>query len=409
MRCVRWALLTWWQQRLISKNHEALTASVNVSSRYHILGLTSLLLRVSLLSWKHVAGSRRKMRSMTAQKRFLLERRTSKIALDALHEQCCRVRHLFLSGSRLARRKSRSVTRMVLHEWHRCLHEAREAHDHQRRGERATLLELQKRTRRLGQRCIYEWAGIVSDRSWHQRICTIYTSKLLKTHIQHLLVQWRDDTSAKLWQQRICSVYSSKLLKTHLQHLLAQWRDLTHARLQSQQRAVTRTAQFWSMILALELDLRSFFMSWRYLQTTKSRQHKLVSHFMDRVCGHHSRQLLHDSFESWTSHLETEKARQVRAGRQNVRLSWLQLRVLRFGFRQIFDEWKTVHAARRHKSFKHRLVAKSVRSRYGLLIQRRHDACLMFVCRCLMYACFDDHMRCLTNSLQHLQMSDFMV
>jgi len=339
VRCVRGALLTWRQVFFSSKHHGALAVGIKVSSRHHILSLTSLLLRVSLLSWKHAADTRRRIRFVLLQKQFLLDQRISKITLDALHQRCCGVRLLFVSSSRVAHRKWRSVTRIVLHKWYNVLQEAKSMHDHERRSVRATAIEMHKRSRRLCQRCICEWAGIVSERSWHQRICTIYTSKLLKTHLQHFLVRWR---------------------------------DMKHAHLQSQQQAVMRGARFWNRILAAELNLQPFFTSWRHLQATNSRQHKWSSCFLDWIGGCHSRQSLHRALESWKDYLQAEKARHIQNGRRNMRLSWIQFRVLRCGVRPILDAWKRVHAAQLHKSLKKRLVTKSVKSRYGLLILKWH-------------------------------------
>jgi hypothetical protein len=336
VRCLGWALLTWRQVFLSSKHHGALAVGINASSRHHIISLTSLLLRVSLLSWKHTADTRRRIRFVLLQKRFLLDQRTSKITLHALHQRCCRLRLLFVSSSRVAHRKWRSVIRIVLHKWYHFLQEAKEIHDQERRSLCATVIELHKRSRRLCQRCICGWAGIVSERSWHQRICMIFTSKLFKTHLQHLLARWRG--------------------------------GMKHA----QQQAVMRGARFWNRILAAELNLQPFFTSWRHLQATNSRQHQWSSFFLDWVGGYHSRQSLHRALESWKDYLQAEKARHIQNGRRNMRLSWIQFRVLRCGFRPILDAWKRVHAAQLHKSLKNRLVTKSVKSRYGLLIQKRH-------------------------------------
>lgn len=222
--------MTWRQVFLSSKHYGALAVGINASSRHHILSLTSLLLRVSLLSWKHAADTRRRIRFVLLQKQFLLDQRISKIALDALHARCCRVRLLFVSSCRVAHRKWRSIIRIVLHKWYNFLQEAK----------------------------------------------------------------------------------------------------------------------------------------------ANSRQRKWSSCFSDWVGGYDSRQSLHRALESWKDYLQAEKACHIQNGRRNMRLSWIQFRVLRCSFRPILDAWKRVHAAQLHKSLKNRLVTKSVKRRYGLIIQKWH-------------------------------------
>ena len=68
---------------------------------------------------------------------------------------------------------------------------------HESHRERVCTLEVHRRRRKRLQTCLVEWAGVTQNRAWHQRISSVYSSKLVKTHVQLRIAYWWGEASCK--------------------------------------------------------------------------------------------------------------------------------------------------------------------------------------------------------------------
>ena len=68
---------------------------------------------------------------------------------------------------------------------------------HESHRERVCTLEVHRRRRKRLQTCLVEWAGVTQNRAWHQRISSVYSSKLVKTHVQLRIAHWWGEASCK--------------------------------------------------------------------------------------------------------------------------------------------------------------------------------------------------------------------
>ena len=147
-------------------------------------------------------------------------------------------------GSRGVDRWSHGCLLGALQGWCDYHQEVRSTRMRESHQEHESALQVQRRKRGRLEMCVGAWAGVVRRRAWYERMSSLYSSKLLKTHVQHLMVHWCG--AAMLTKRR--RVVQARAVRCHRTRMLSRaclsWQDtVTEVKVlrSKAKKAVTRT------------------------------------------------------------------------------------------------------------------------------------------------------------------------
>ena len=232
-------------------------------------------LAISFETWHDHAHQQVRGRGLLARTERKLAMRSAAAAFTWWRANAAVQRQGRKIGSRGVDRWSHSCLLDALQGWCKHHQEVRSTRMREAHQERESALRVLRRKRRRLEMCVGAWAGVVRRRAWHQRISSLYSSKLLKTHVQHLMVHWRGAAMLTKRRRVLQAGAVRRLMTTSVLQVWGKW----FAQVRLSRVGNNMACRHRKRMLSLAC------LSWREVKVLRSRAEKAVTRTKVGTCA----------------------------------------------------------------------------------------------------------------------------